>query len=161
MKLAQTVKYVGLLGLILTLSCRSGLSNEQAKPKVAFEAAARLEGGAVERVEYYYLPEREQTQRAIEPESLVSHAPYKATVGEVSTRFLNEIAEAMQSSSYESNATKGDIRLGVIFYSVSGEKILSIFFDQSRTRAIINDASFRVTGNLRETLFRRIKCLAE
>ncbi|HET9285557.1 MAG TPA: hypothetical protein VFR24_26705 [Candidatus Angelobacter sp.] len=161
MKLAQMFKYAWLFALILTLSCRNGLSNEQTKPTVIVKAAAQLQSAAVERVEYYYLPERELTQHAIEPDSLVSDAPYKATLGEVSTRFLSEIAEAMQSSTYESDSTKGDMRFGVILYNTSGEKMLSIFFDQSRTRAIINDASFRVTGNLRETLFRRIKCLVE
>lgn len=161
MKLAQMCKYTWLLALILTLSCRNGLSNAQTKPNVIIRAAAQLQSAAVERVEYYYLPERELTQHAIEPDSLVSGAPYKATVGEVPTQFLNEIAEAMQSSTYDSDSTKGDMRFGVIFYNLSGQRMVSIFFDQSRTRAIINDASFRVTGNLRETLFRRIKCLVE
>jgi hypothetical protein len=161
MKLAQTFKYAGFLLLILTLSCRNGFRKQQATPKVVADAAAQLVGGAMERIEYYYLPERARTQRALEPESLVSDAPYKATIGEVSARFLDEVADAMQSSTYESSAAKGDTRLGVVFYSVSGKKVLSVFFDQSRTIAIINDSSFRVTGNLRETLFRRIKCLAE
>jgi len=110
MTLAQISKYAGLLLLISTLSCRNGLGKKQAIPKVIVDAAARLEGGAMERVEYYYLPEREQTQRAIEPESLVSDAPYKATIGEASANFSKQVAGAMQSSTYEPSAAKGDTR---------------------------------------------------
>lgn len=94
MKLAQMCKYTWLFALILTLSCRNGLSNEQTKPTVVISAAAQLEGGAVHKVEFYYLPESELTQRALEPESLVSYAPYKATVSEGHATFVGEIAES-------------------------------------------------------------------
>ena len=143
------------------LSCRNITKGAQELPRPVADGIARLEGSVISRIEYYYLPESTLTRTAIEPASLLLNAPYKAVVRVVPRDRLVAVAQMLSENTYAPTLDKGDIRLGVIFYNELGEPSLSIYFDQSGKRAVINDSVFLVTGDLRDTLRRPIRCLVE
>ncbi len=142
------------------LSCKTVAKNNQDLPKPVAESAARLEGAVISKVEYYYLEESAQTQIAVEPDSLVRTAPYKAIITAVPQTRLLKIAQALKAETYVPIQEKGDIRLGIIFYDQSGNRFLSIFFDQSGQRVLINGSLFQVRSDLRDILRQPILCLA-
>jgi hypothetical protein len=74
----------------------------------------------VEKVEFYYLPEGGQTQHAVEPGLSCVARLLQNNLRRGTHTLLSEIAEALQSSTYGSDSMKRDIRLGVIFYNISG-----------------------------------------
>jgi hypothetical protein len=143
------------------LCCGQSNRGTESKPRDVNAAIAILEGGSVSKIEYYSLPASILTRSALTPDRLVANAPYRATLEDPPRANLVEIADGLASSTYTPMENPGDIRLGVEFYGASGQKILSIFFDQSGTRATINNDVFVVKGAVREILRRRIRCLAE
>jgi len=146
---------------LFLLSCGQSKKHAESQPQDVRNAIAVLEAGTVSRIEYYYLPESILTRSALTPDRLVANAPYRATLETPPRANLVEIADGLAGSTYTPMENPGDIRLGVEFYGDSGQKFLSIFFDQSGTRATINSDVFVVKGAVREILRRRIRCLAE
>lgn len=130
-------------------------------PNSVGESVAKLEGAIVERIEYYYLPEDRMTSSALTREKLISTAPYKVITSLPPRPLLVEIAKALQQSSYSPGANSADYRLGMIVYGEGSKQLLTVFFDQSGKQAVINNANFIVDGDLRMTILRRVRCIAE
>jgi hypothetical protein len=143
------------------LCCGQSNKSAESKPQDISAAIGVLEAGSVSKIEYYYLPESVLTRSALTPDHLIANAPYRATLKEASRAKLVEVAQGLIDSTYTRVDNPGDIRFGVEFYGESGQKFLSIFFDQSGSRATINNSVFAVNGALRDILRRRVRCLAE
>jgi hypothetical protein len=155
------MKSLAVFGFFFLLCCGQFNRSSESKPQDVTAAIGVLEASTVSKIEYYYLPESILTRSALTPDKLVADAPYRATLKEVSRTKLIEIAQGLAESTYTHADNPGDIRFGVEFYGESGQKFLSIFFDQTGSRATINNTVFAINGALRDILRRRIRCLAE
>jgi hypothetical protein len=95
--------------------------------------------GAVDRVEILYFPERILTRTGLTPEMLERQYRYKLEIREFGECLQRqELVKALQGSTFLQGDRQYDLRTAVLLYDKDGKRILSLYFDQSGRRGMIN-----------------------
>jgi hypothetical protein len=94
---------------------------------------------AVDRVEILYFPERILTRSALTPDMLEKQYQYKLEIrqfGECLQR--QELVDALQGTALSHGDRQYDLRTAVLLYGKDGKRMLSLYFDHSGMRGMIN-----------------------
>ncbi len=93
----------------------------------------------IERVEILYLPERILTRAALTPERLEQSYHYRLEIRQFPGSLQREqLLPALREGSYSPSSGSYDLRTAILFFDKSGKRILSLYFDRSGRKGVVN-----------------------
>jgi hypothetical protein len=111
--------------------------------------ATKLAGGEIGRTEILQIPPRVLTRTRITPEMLEKQFHYKFTIRDVrGGLYQNKLVEVVKSVAVEPQPDTADLRWGVIFYGLDGERVNGIYFDKKGGNGAVGNAPCSIRGDL-------------
>lgn len=130
--------------------------------KVLSQAADVMRSGAITKLEVLYYPKEMLTRTRLNPELLEKQYYYKISIERFqSSKLKSEMISAFENSAIKPAAIEPDLRWACIFYNTNNDRVLTMYFDASGKKGIIDGVSVVSDGRLVKLLESRCSSLWE
>lgn len=149
---SQVLVYAIVASLFLSITIFAG--NEVMKVNSHVQSqidsiAMELSNRNIGKIEILQIPPDILTRTDITPEMLEKGFEYKLTIRDARGGVYREkLAELLKSLKVQPRSEMADIRWGIIFYSVDGNRAGAIYFDKWGTRGAVGDTPVSFRGEL-------------
>jgi hypothetical protein len=108
-----------------------------------------LSANMVGKIEILRMPFNIETRSAVTPEGLERMFYSKIVIRDIALMpYHGKFAQALDSTTVLPASYSGDLRIGVIFYSQTGDRIGSLYFDRWGRHGAVNDSPVEFRGDL-------------
>jgi hypothetical protein len=131
--------------LLSTVICSAQGTADTAPARIS-ALTDKLRSNEVQRVEIIQMPPRILTRTRVTPEMLERSFYYKLIIRDVrGGAYASSLIAAAASTSADPSTDMGDVRWGVSFFDQSEQRIVSLYFDASGRRGVVDalPVSFR------------------